>query len=238
MCQITAAFRFINAFADWMSVAMIAVSRCVNLTKPELGQKLFSGSCGKMFIALIWIYACLLVVPIFISSLELGSFGYNCRMGKCDLIPNHQGNITYQIYVFGLGFCIPSIMTILSYIVICWYVGSKNKYLKKAGHANIKKIISKREIRTNWTLFMIWFCYFLCVMPMTLINMIDDSYNYPNAHLALFCLYWLQYSSLNFVVYAARSEQYRKACCYFLRKVSPNVCYTIRQILPKLSWNN
>ena len=50
LCNITTAFRYINAFADWMSVAMIAVSRCLTLTKPELGQKLFSGNYGKLII--------------------------------------------------------------------------------------------------------------------------------------------------------------------------------------------
>ena len=220
MCQITAAFRFINAFADWMSVAMIAVSRCITLIKPELGQKLFSGLYGKMFIAMIWIYACLLIVPIYIPNLELDSFGYNCHVGKCDFIPNNHGNFPYLIYVYGIGFSIPCIMTTMSYIIIYWYIRSTNKYLKEVGHVNIKKIVTKREIRTTWTLFTICFCYFLFVMPMALVNMIDDDATHPNIHLALYCLYWLQYSCLNFVVYAARSEQYRKAYSYFLRKVS------------------
>ena len=69
------------------------------------------------------------------------------------------------------------------------------------------------------TLFMICFCYFLFVMPIALVNIIDDTHFSPTLHLALFCVYWLQYS-LNFFIYAARSEQYRKAYWYFLRKVS------------------
>ena len=66
---------------------------------------------------------------------------------------------------------------------------------------------------------MICFCYFLFVVPMALVNMVDDNADYPRVHLSLFCLYWLQYS-LNFVVYAARGEQYRKAYSYFLKRVS------------------
>ena len=69
------------------------------------------------------------------------------------------------------------------------------------------------------TLFMICFCYFLFVMPIALVNIIDDTHISTQLHLALFCVYWLQYS-LNFFIYAARSEQYRKAYWYFLRKVS------------------
>ena len=143
MCQITAAFRYINAFADWTSVAMIAVGRCITLIKPELGQKLFSGLYGKMCIAMIWIYACLLMVPIYIPSLELDSIGYNCHIGKCDFIPNNHGNFPYQIYVYGIGFSIPCVMTTMSYIIIYWYIRSTNKYLKENGHINIKKIVTQ-----------------------------------------------------------------------------------------------
>ena len=83
---------------------------------------------------------------------------------------------------------------------------------------HMKKVITKREIRTTWTLFMICFCYFLFVMPIVVVNIVDGSSERPAINLAFFCLYWLQYS-LNFFVYAARSEQYRKAYVYFLRKV-------------------
>ena len=92
------------------------------------------------------------------------------------------------------------------------------RYLKKAGHESIKKIISKREIRTTWTLFLVCFSYFLFVMPITLVNMIDDENRYPQYHLAFYCIYWLQYS-LNFLIYVARCDNYRKAAFYFLRKV-------------------
>ena len=85
-------------------------------------------------------------------------------------------------------------------------------------HRNIKKALDKRERRTTLTLFMVCFCYFLFVMPIALVNIIDDTSTSPKLHLALFCIYWLQYS-LNFFIYAARSEQYRKAYWYFLRKV-------------------
>ena len=88
-------------------------------------------------------------------------------------------------------------------------------------YRNIKAALDKREKRTTMTLFMICFCYFLFVMPIALVNIIDDTHFSPRIHLALFCVYWLQYS-LNFFIYAARSEQYRKAYWYFLRKVSIN----------------
>ena len=65
LCYITTAFRYVNAFADWMSVAMIAVSRCISLTRPELAEKLFGGRKGKLIILAIWVYANCLILPIY-----------------------------------------------------------------------------------------------------------------------------------------------------------------------------
>lgn len=87
----------------------------------------------------------------------------------------------------------------------------------------MRKALTKREIRTTWTLFLVCFCYFLFVMPIALVNILDKKSDSPQLHLGLFCLYWLQYS-LNFFIYAARSEQYRKAYVYFLWKVKVFIC--------------
>ena len=65
LCFITTAFRYINAFADWMCVSMIAVSRCITLSKPDLAEKLFGRRNGKLIILLVWIYANLLILPIY-----------------------------------------------------------------------------------------------------------------------------------------------------------------------------
>ena len=46
---------------------MIAVSRCISLTKPDLGDKLFSGRNGKLIILSVWIYANILVIPFYLG---------------------------------------------------------------------------------------------------------------------------------------------------------------------------
>ena len=56
--------------AVWLSIlfsAMIAVSRCISLTKPDLGEKLFSGRNGKLIILSVWIYANILVIPYYLG---------------------------------------------------------------------------------------------------------------------------------------------------------------------------
>ena len=83
----------------------------------------------------------------------------------------------------------------------------------------LKRVLQKRDIRMTTTLFLVCFCYFLFVAPIAVANIVDYHVNKPEVHLGTHCLYWLQYS-LNFVIYAARSEQYRKAYLFFLNQVT------------------
>jgi len=67
-------------------------------------------------------------------------------------------------------------------------------------------------------------------MPITVMNILphDPAENKKEEaiiYLAAFCLYWLQYSS-NFLIYAARCDQYQKAYLYFLRALKGCICGT------------
>ncbi len=57
MCYMFAAFRFINAYADWMSLAFIAVSRCAGLIWSKKANRYLTGRNGVTIIILIWAYA-------------------------------------------------------------------------------------------------------------------------------------------------------------------------------------
>ncbi len=76
-----------------------------------------------------------------------------------------------------------------------------------AGNETVQRL-SRRDLRMTWTLFLICFSYYLFVMPITMMNMFSSSALYPQLDLCFCCINYLQYS-LNFVIYALRSEQYR-----------------------------
>ena len=111
---------------------------------------------------------------------------------------------------------IPSLIMILSYGMICCWCWTNGKYLKKIGHDDLKKVISKREVQTTKTLFMVCLCYLLFVAPISLADTQQLLEKHPVWDLLLRILYYLQYS-LNFFIYAAKSEQYRQAYTYFLK---------------------
>ncbi len=69
--------------------------------------------------------------------------------------------------------------------------------------------------KLTWTLLLVCACFFACVTPVVTCYMVDSSSEHGGLLLGLHCLYWLQYS-LNFFVYAARSEQFRRAYGDFL----------------------
>ena len=98
----------------------------------------------------------------------------------------------------------------LSYSYI-WYYIWKNR-----GHS-----LNQKEFSTTMTLFMICFCYLIFVMPVTICHILQDlggHQSHPMVYLAVYCLYWFQYS-FNFFIYAFRSGQYRKAYKFFLIEV-------------------
>ena len=80
----------------------------------------------------------------------------------------------------------------------------------------------------TWTILFVCISYFIFVMPISLLNIFDSKVWFPASHVIAFCIYWSQYS-LNCVVYAVRSDQYRKAYVCFLMRLFD----TIRRVVLK-----
>lgn len=129
MCYAFAAFRFINAYADWLSLAFIAVSRCAGLIWNEAAERYLSGRNGFAIVVLIWAYSIGLNSLVFFN--VIGDFGYNCRSGKCDYIETPEDPVNPQQFYFGIGFSIPCVVIIVCYLTIWCYVKHSTTYLKK-----------------------------------------------------------------------------------------------------------
>ena len=71
------------------------------------------------------------------------------------------------------------------------------------------------------TLLGISFCYLVFVGPIYICTL-ANIHGQPN--LICFILYWCQYTT-NFVIYAGRSEQYRKAYTQYIRTTLPWLCH-------------
>ena len=89
-------------------------------------------------------------------------------------------------------------------------------------------MLYKRDRQLAKALLAVCSCYFLFVMPITILDVFpqepeEDQEAIAEAYLAVYCLYWLQYSA-NFVIYAARCEQYQKAYKYLFEHVKMCIC--------------
>ena len=65
VCYITTVWRIINAFADWIFLGVIAVSRCLMVIQHDLWLKMCSNN--KYLLSIIggtWLYAFFIVIPI------------------------------------------------------------------------------------------------------------------------------------------------------------------------------
>ena len=63
----------------------------------------------------------------------LGTFGYNCAQGKCDLLPAVGQLVNPQAIFFGIGFSIPCLMVTMSYFLIWQYALESSSRLKRLG---------------------------------------------------------------------------------------------------------
>ena len=64
-CKFSAAVMVSLGMTEWMSLGMIALSKCIGLLRPNLAEKLFTGLSGKICIASIWIYGQLCLLPAY-----------------------------------------------------------------------------------------------------------------------------------------------------------------------------
>ena len=83
----------------------------------------------------------------------LGTFGYNCAQGKCDLLPAVGQLVNPQAIFFGIGFSIPCLMVTMSYFLIWQYALESSSRLKRLGYVWIKKI--SKHVQTFKYLYLI-----------------------------------------------------------------------------------
>ena len=88
--------------------------------------------------------------------------------------------------------------------------------LHRSSSASLQSSVNQRNMKMTLTTSMVCSVYLISVTPITLTKVMSGVS--AEVYLLTYCIYWLQYSA-NFFIYAARSEDYRKAYCGFLSKI-------------------
>ena len=71
-----------------MSIASIAMSRCISVCFPVLSKRVFDGKKNLLLVFGIWVYAAVLVIPTIFK--VYGKFGYDRKRGKCAYLEDDE----------------------------------------------------------------------------------------------------------------------------------------------------
>ena len=83
LCSTLLKAAMIFAFEDWSLLALIAISRCLSLTRKNWWEEF----CGRrnvfLMLAGTWAFVFVINIPQYLD--ESVAFGYSCKIGKCGL---------------------------------------------------------------------------------------------------------------------------------------------------------
>ena len=215
---------------------MIAFSRCIYTTK--FTRLTFIEKYRKSVILLIWLYAIIMfLIELYWN--EDNKIGYNCILGRCDIIQHPSKTYTIEIFTNYL-FAWPSLLVLICYCYMGWHFHKNHKnlqYLQIGSKFNLKVsdylkmgiIIIEVEMKVTQTLILVTVFYLVVLFPQLIIDTIywctsnskegEDGHDDPQQIIEPFTymVYVLPYST-NFLFYVARNSQYREAFSYFIKQ--------------------
>lgn len=168
---------------------------------------------------------------------QAGFLGYSPSHAKCEFVSYYDySGVNPYAAVHDFAMAIPCLIILTSYVAIISYTWKLGKDLHKPGYwnknkhkfnyvihfpfrsssASLQSSVNQRNMKMTLTTSLVCSVYLISVTPITLTKVMSGVS--AEVYLLTYCIYWLQYSA-NFFIYAARSEDYRKAYCGFLSKL-------------------
>ena len=219
-CKLFNVIAPIFAYDSWFALALIAFTRAFHVVKPFAWKNF----CTKRNVAILIIASKLFNVVLCIPRLlpDGKKFIKNEYAGACQHVPKDLlsigtssskdkpiwNKINLQMMPHYTAFFITMVVIVVSYSMIWNHVkSSKRKInsLKKGDKAFAEKN-DQNQMRLTVTFFIICALFFVCALPLTLIEIIGGKIGYN----MIISLYWMQYC-INFVVYAARRDKFLQA---------------------------
>ena len=232
---------------DWLLVSVIAATRAIHVIEPDKWRTFCKRRICVIFCqVLTWIVQLMILLPVFLQPSM--SVGYNCLMGKCNYIPTGKDSlpvfdiesgqpwiVTYFPYL--APFIIPCLIIIISYVVIWMHIRTISKSTSTHLETRVpnlkKKQLNKNELKFIWTIFMVCTCFLLCAAPVTIVvNILNLKSDMP--FLIVVSLMWCQFS-INVLIYAYRSEQYRASYWDVLILIFPFLLNFRKKIKKRMS---
>ncbi|XP_042218863.1 protein trapped in endoderm-1-like isoform X2 [Homarus americanus] len=213
-CTGAALFRYVNALAEWTTLGLLTVQRCVDLGRFR-GARFFRPRPTIFFIVAIWVGSVLLQM----GALTEGHFNYDEETYKCDMTKPEA-----RIFFYSLESLLPCGLMLTGCLSIIFQIWRNTRKLRAAGmprdlvHQRFRKMLKSTAL-----LLALLLLFLACIIPICVYNimMLVTGRNQVSLGIGIFMFYWLQYA-VNFMIYAASNTNYRKAYKYFFRSVAEN----------------
>ena len=216
-CKFFNLFAPIFAYDNWYALGLIALTRAFNIIKPHAWKSF----CTKKNVMLLILSTKLLNLILCLARLlpDGKEFVKNEYTGLCQSIPKrslhfhnppeplsgHLSTNRLQMAPHYIAFFATLTVITTSYFAIWKFIRNTKKKVndtvKTAAQGH-----SRQELRLTVTFAIICILFFVCVLPLTMIELLGGKIGYD----VIISLYWTQYC-VNVLVYAARRDEFLKA---------------------------
>ena len=221
VCQMTAFFGPYVLYVSPVTMGFTAVNRYVRICKSNQQYKrLFSLRRSCMSLASAWILiACYILITRF-----TGLQGFNFEPGYAVCLNQHLNNlatIIHYVFVFGLFFILPMVLTIFSYRKVFLKIREHNAVSTRSlenQEGNFSSVTT-HEIRISRSLCVVVFAFMLCWTPVWLITILTrlSIVDTMPRNIQLLCTFFLNLSNtVNPFIYAGMNPLFRREFRRFL----------------------
>jgi len=207
LCSLSSLIRNLIAYADFLTMAAIAVISSIGLVSDRTFFTRFARTPITLAIcAGIWLLAFAIISPhIFgfdLFGYKFGEFGWGSGAARCDV--THVESVAVNVYVYGST--IPFLVIFVSYLVLGLCHG------RLFGRTNGLSCM-------HVTMLCLSFAYAIFTAPLVPAHLFDNSsHNWlrmtPFKSMMLYSWYCWMYA-INVIIYVVSSSEFRKVYCIF-----------------------
>ena len=219
LCNVNAFFIALFLIASIHGLMYISIHKYFSIVRPL--ARLITQRRAVMMIVASWTAAFIAAIGPIVGWTQNE---YKEATAQCGpKFPTNFKEKSHAYFILGVGYAIPLIVLFYNYCVIFRAISRYSTRLHRHSNYDAGKILRQQK-QITITLFIVFIAFFLCWTPYfvfaglgTLVGF-DKLPRWPNV-----LVYWCGYASsaLNPVIYAFRTNSYRRAfmklCCCFMR---------------------
>eukprot|EP00088_Acartia_fossae_P059581 TRINITY_DN7083_c0_g1_i12.p1 TRINITY_DN7083_c0_g1~~TRINITY_DN7083_c0_g1_i12.p1 ORF type:complete len:554 (-),score=74.19 TRINITY_DN7083_c0_g1_i12:102-1763(-) len=239
LCWWTAFIRNLVCYADFLTLAAIAVIRMIGMKNPfdpDLKKSLNSQCLIISLCVLTWALSLLIIhpmlfgYPFFNYPFDWGKFGKNPMRATCNTITcPGDWKFSPPAFVYTVGFFLPFFCIMIAYLtVIPIFMKQFTSYKKSLSTEDRQNYTDTCEI--NSALWLLAISYFIFTAPLVVVEWLEvtelPDYVVMMATIIGYNWYWWIYA-INFIVYIVSLEDFRTMYWLFLSDVL-NACFLWR----------